>query len=89
MTFLELAEKVLREAKRRLSANEIWFLASEKGYVNDLNSKGNTPWASLGAQIHGNSKDNPKSPFAQSGSRPIRFYLKSQASMIDFSTVDV
>lgn len=85
MTFLELAERILREEKRPLTANEIWILATEKGYDKQLNSEGKTPWATLGAQIYVNAKDNPKSPFAQTDSRPKKFYLKSQASQLDLS----
>lgn len=85
MTFLELAEKVLREEKQPLTANEIWILATEKGYDKQLNSEGKTPWATLGAQIHVNEKVNPKSTFAKTGSRPKKFYLKDLASKIDLS----
>jgi hypothetical protein len=89
MTFLELAERVLREEKRPLTANEIWTLATEKGYDKQLNSEGKTPWATLGAQIYVNAKDNPKSPFAQTDSRPKKFYLKSQANQLDLSDTAV
>jgi hypothetical protein len=85
MTFLELAERVLREEKRPLTANEIWTLATEKGYDKQLNSEGKTPWATLGAQLYVNAKDNPKSPFAQTDSRPKKFYLKAHASQLDLS----
>jgi hypothetical protein len=85
MTFIELAERVLSEEKRPLTANEIWTLAIEKGYDKQLNSEGKTPWATLSAQIYANAKDNPKSPFAQTDSRPKKFYLKSQASQLDLS----
>jgi hypothetical protein len=73
MTFLELAERVL----------------TEKGYDKQLNSEGKTPWATLGAQIYVNAKDNPKSPFAQTDSRPKKFYLKSQASQLDLSDIAI
>lgn len=89
MTFLELAERVLREEKRPLTASEIWTLATDKGYDKQLNSEGKTPWATLGAQIYVNAKDNPKSPFAQTDSRPKKFYLKSQASQLDLSETAV
>ncbi|MBV6477952.1 MAG: hypothetical protein HGGPFJEG_00697 [Ignavibacteria bacterium] len=89
MTFLELAERVLSEEKRPLTANEIWTLATEKGFDKQLNSEGKTPWATLGAQIYVNAKDNPKSPFAQTDSRPKKFYLKSQANQIDLSDTAV
>lgn len=89
MTFLELAERVLKEEKRPLTANEIWTFATEKGYDKQLNSEGKTPWATLGAQIYVNAKDNPKSPFAQTDSRPKKFYLKSQATQLDLSETAV
>ncbi|HRN49048.1 MAG TPA: winged helix-turn-helix domain-containing protein, partial [Niabella sp.] len=77
MTFLELAEQVLKDENRPLTANEIWTLATEKGYDKLLNSEGKTPWQTLYAQIYVNAKDNPKSLFAQTNSRPKKFYLKS------------
>lgn len=89
MTFLELAEKVLEEEKRPLTANEIWTLAVEKGYDKLLNSEGKTPWATLGAQIYVNARDNPKSPFAQTESRPKKFYLKSHKSQLDLTELSL
>lgn len=89
MTFLELAEKVLKEVKTPLTANEIWQLGTEKGYDKQLNSEGKTPWATLGAQIYVNTKDHPKSPFLQTDTRPKRFYLKSQSSIIDLNVDSV
>jgi len=85
MTFLELAERILKEFKKPLTANEIWQLAVDKGYDKQLKSDGKTPWATLGAQMYVNAKDHPKSLFAQTDTRPKRFYLKSQASQIDLS----
>ncbi|MFN8277243.1 MAG: HTH domain-containing protein [Chitinophagales bacterium] len=85
MTFLELAERILKEEKRPLTVHEIWTLASDKGYAKQLNSQGKTPWATMAAQIYVNAKDNPKSIFKQTESRPRKFYLKSQASTIDLS----
>lgn len=83
MTFLELAERVLREEKKPLTAIEIWNIGAKKGYDKELNSEGKTPWATLGAQIYVNSKDDKKSKFAKTESRPKKFYLKSMASSID------
>ena len=80
MTFLELAEKVLKEEKRPLAASEIWALAKEKGYDKEINSKGKTPWATLYAQIYVNTRDIRKSLFAKTDSRPKKFYLKSQVN---------
>jgi len=89
MTFLELAERVLKEENRPLTANEIWILAETKGYDKKLNTEGKTPWATLGAQIYVSAKDSPKSPFAQTDSRPKKFYLKSQKSHLDLSDTTV
>jgi hypothetical protein len=85
MTFLELAEIVLREEKRPLTATEIWTLATEKDYDKQLNSEGKTPLKTLGALIYVSAKDNPKSPFVQTDSRPKKIYLKSQANQLDLS----
>lgn len=41
--------------------------------------------ATLGAIIYVNIRDNPKTLFAEIGSRPKRFYLKSQEPQIDLS----
>jgi hypothetical protein len=83
MTFLELAELILKEEEKPLTSNEIWNLAIKKGYEKQLNSQGKTPWSTLGAQIYVNSKDNPKSVFAKTDSRPKKFYLKSMVSKIN------
>jgi len=88
MTFLELAEKVLAEMKKPLTANEIWELAIEKGYNLKLNTQGKTPWATLGAQIYVNERDKPNSVFATVGKRPKRFYLKKQKSLFDIEKIE-
>lgn len=84
MTFLELAEKVLKEEKRPLTPNEIWNLATEKGYDKEVKSQGKTPWATIGAQLYVNVKEK-SSVFEQTDSRPRRFYLKSQEPELDLS----
>lgn len=85
MTFLELAEVILREEKKPLTSIEIWNIAAKKGYDKQLNSQGKTPWSTLGAQIYVNSKDDLKSIFAKTDSRPKKFYLKSMAAQIDLN----
>lgn len=88
MTFLELAAQVLKDEIRPLTATEIWTIAEAKGYDKKLNSGGKTPWATLGAQIYVNAKDNPRTLFAQTDSRPKKFYLKSQTIQIDLTEVE-
>ncbi len=89
MTFLELAESVLKEEKKPLTSSEIWNIAVKKGYNKKLNSQGKTPWATLGAQIYVNAKDNPKSFFGKTDSRPKKFYLKSMESSIDIEDTTI
>ncbi|NUM32363.1 MAG: hypothetical protein HUU47_08575 [Bacteroidetes bacterium] len=63
MTFIELAQTVLKETKRPLAPTEIWQTAVEKGYDKQLESEGKTPWQTLYAQIYVSVRDNPKTPF--------------------------
>lgn len=86
MTFLELAELILKEELRPLTSNEIWSIATKKGYDKQLNTQGKTPWATLGAQIYVNCKDASNTIFAKTESRPKKFYLKSMIDKIDFNT---
>ncbi len=88
MTFLELAERVLLEEEKPLTANEIWKLGENNGYAKQLNSQGKTPWATLGAQIYVNERDNSQTPFAVVGKRPKRFYLKQQAGLFDLEKIE-
>lgn len=77
MTFLELAEKVLRENQKPLKSGDIWNEAVKMGYDKNVNSAGKTPWATLAALLYVNVRDNPKSQIGVTGKRPKRFYLKS------------
>ncbi len=89
MTFLEMAIKVLKEEKRPLTPTEIWEISTEKGYINDLNTKGKTPWQSLSAQLYVDVKDNPESLFKTIGTRPKKFILNSfKESTIEESEIN-
>jgi len=88
MTFLELAEKVLNEIEKPLTANEIWEIAKEKGYDQKLNTQGKTPWATLNAQIYVDVKDKSDTVFTTVGKRPKRFYLKKQKSFFDIEKIE-
>ena len=79
MKFLELAEKVLLEAKRPLSPEEIWTLAANKGYDKAVNSSGKTPVNTLSAQLYVQARDD-KSKFVRiKGVRPTRFYFRNES----------
>ena len=75
LTFLELAKKVIEEEKKPLSAEEIWIVAQEKGYEKEVETKGKTPAASIGARIYVDIRDNKNSYFIKVDSIPKRFYL--------------
>lgn len=77
MSFYELAIKIIEEEKRPLSAEEIWNIAIKNGYDQRIKSKGKTPWASIGALIYVDIRDNKKTPFIKATTRPTKFYLKS------------
>jgi len=87
LTFLQLTKKVLSEEKRPLSATEIWRIAVEKGHDKLVGSTGKTPYASLGALLYIDIRDNSKSEFMSIGARPKRFFLQSQKDEIDFSLI--
>jgi hypothetical protein len=77
LTFLQLAQKVLEEEQQPLTPSELWKLAQAKGYDKEMNIQGKTPWATLGAQLYVDVRDNLNSIFAPIGTRPKRFVLRS------------
>ncbi|KJR43817.1 protein of unknown function DUF511 [Candidatus Magnetoovum chiemensis] len=79
MTFIELAYKIIEEERLPLTPDEIWKSAEQKGYTNQLNSKGKTPWATLGAKLYTEVKDNKDSDLITIGNRPKKFCLKKYA----------
>jgi len=80
LTFLELAQKVLREANTPMSVEEIWQFAKNKEYDCLVATKGKTPWRTIGAQIYVDTRDNTSSPFIRIESKPRKFFLKELAS---------
>ena len=78
ITFLEFAERVLKDEERPLTADEIWKIGKEKGLDILLGTQGKTPWASLGARLYVEVRDHKEGIIAQTETRPKRFYLRSQ-----------
>jgi len=76
ITFLKLAEMVIETTKRPLSYFEIWDEAVKSGLSKRVNTKGKTPWESIGAQVYVDIRDNPQSVFYQYSKRPTKFFLK-------------
>jgi len=76
LTFLKLAEMVLDWAKRPLTYHEIWDEAEKSGLSKRVNTKGKTPWESIGSRIYVDIRDNPKTIFFRYSKRPTKFFLK-------------
>jgi hypothetical protein len=76
LTFLELAKKVLEEAGKPMTSDEIWQAAAAKQYDKLLNTSGKTPWATMGAQLFVAVRDKKDTPFVKLGARPSLFFLK-------------
>jgi hypothetical protein len=77
LTFKQLAEIVIEQLKRPLSSSEIWEEALKLGLSKKVNTKGKTPWQTIGAILYTDIKDNPKTtPFTQNSKRPATFSLK-------------
>lgn len=85
ITFLQLAKKVLEEEKKPLSTSEIWSIAVSSGKDKLVGTTGKTPWASLGALLYVDVRDNLNSEFISIGDRPKKFLLKSQKDILDLN----
>jgi hypothetical protein len=77
MTFLEFAEKVLNKGKKALTQNEIWEIGVQNGFEKALNTKGLTPWQTLGSSIRKDIRDNKNTNFIIIEDIPFKYYLKS------------
>lgn len=75
-TFLDLAIEILEITKTPLSAHEIWKEAVKLNLDIKLNSKGKTPWQTIGAKIYVSIKTDVNSPFIRVEDSPVKFSLK-------------
>ncbi|MEG2868856.1 MAG: HTH domain-containing protein [Terrisporobacter sp.] len=76
ITLKDLAEKVLYETKKAMTAEEIWNYAVEKGYNKLQDWKGRTPWLTISAKIKADIRDNEITKFEKINSRPVKFIYK-------------
>lgn len=77
MNFYDLAKQVIQRVNQPLSSNEIWEKAIELELDKQLITKGKTPWATLGARLYTDVRDNANSIFEPLGKNPKRFGLKN------------
>lgn len=85
LTFGELAIKVLKEFEKPMTVQEIWEYAQRKEYDKLVNSKGKTPWQTMGARIYVDIRDNKNSPFIKIDSKPKKFFLKDLKYTIEIN----
>lgn len=78
MTFIELAEKILRDNNREMTVDEMWTYAKEKGLQDKLGSSGLTPWATLSALLGDQIRHKKDTIFGRTDTRPARYFLLSQ-----------
>ncbi len=86
-SFQDLAQDVLSKAKQPLTYQEIWETAGEMGLLQTLNSKGKTPWQTLGSILYVDVRDNEDTLFIKVGKRPTRFFLKKRSKEITNDTI--
>ena len=75
-SFIDLAKETFKLVKEPLTQKEIWEKANELNIANKVGSSGKTPWATIGARIYTDIRDNENSEFVQVNKRPAKFYLK-------------
>ena len=81
-SFMDLAFDVLKSAEKALTYQEIWQTGELDGTASKVQTKGKTPWTTLGAQLYVDVRDNPASRFIKVGKRPARFFLKARSDEI-------
>jgi hypothetical protein len=86
MTFLDFAEKVISKENRVLTQNEIWEIGIKKGLDKDLNTKGLTPWQTLGSAIRKDIRDNQNTRFIKVDDIPFKYYLRSMPPINNVQT---
>lgn len=81
-SYFDFAEEILAKSEKPLTYQEIWRKGVEINLVTKLAISGKTPWASLGARLFVDVRDNPNSRFIKVGKNPARFFLKARQNEI-------
>ncbi len=80
-TYLDLAAESLLLLNGKATVERIWDRAVQAGLAAKLRSQGQTPWATLGARLYVDVKENPASLFVREpGRRPAEFSLRNPAT---------
>lgn len=77
-TFTDLCVEILSQSGTPMSPDEIWKKALEEGWDMKIGTVGKTPFATIGARIYTDIKENGEnSVFIQVSKRPARFVLRN------------
>lgn len=82
MTFLEVAAAVLKQSGEPLGYQQIWATALTSGLAKEVKTSGKTPWATLGAQVYTDLKNNPASVFRKVGKGKFILAESSQNAVV-------
>lgn len=74
----EIAKEILEKEQRPLNPNQMYKIAENLGLTEELNFKGKTPWATFGARIYEDLKNNSDTIFEKVQEKPILIKLKKQ-----------
>lgn len=74
----EIAKKILEKEQRPLNPSKMYKIAENLGLTEEMNFKGKTPWATFGAYIYMDLKNNPDTIFEKVQEKPILIMLKDQ-----------
>lgn len=83
MTFLELSQQVLQQAKYPLDYNQMWESAKNLGLDKKVSSEGKTPELTIRALIYVDMKEKKDSIFCIASKRPTKFWLKSRKNELE------
>lgn len=78
MTFLELAEEVLKTAKEPLTYRGIWEIAISQGLDKKIGTKSKNPTDTLSTRIYRDMKEKSDSKFCITSKHPTTFWLKER-----------
>jgi hypothetical protein len=88
-SYLDFAEEILSKSEKPLTHQEIWQKGFELNLVHKLATWGKTPWASLGARLFVDVRDNPDSRFIKVGKNPARFFLIARRNEIPQDIIQI
>ena len=82
-TFFDLAYEILKKTPVPLDYREIWKQALNQDLAKKVKSRGQTPWATVGARLSSDILNNPDSKFIAVGANPKKYFLKERENELE------